>query len=140
VILCWKATSEHIYLLYCTVLFKYLWLEVVSSVILCWNAMLVLLQWDHISLAHCVIRLSTSPLSRWLAARAATQIIQHKGGIIAHLTPWSSHPRNNPPVASQPVTRSARHYTKMPQISQHKGGFSLLTLWPGHRIINPGSI
>ena len=38
----------------------------VASVILCWKDMLVLLQWDHISFAHCVIRLSTSPLSRWL--------------------------------------------------------------------------
>ena len=42
-----------------------------DSVILCWKDMLVLFQWLHISLAHCVIRLSTSPLRRWEADLAA---------------------------------------------------------------------
>ena len=48
-----------------------------TSVILCWKDMLVLLQWDHISLAHWVIRLSTSALSLWLADLAAKNILEN---------------------------------------------------------------
>ena len=42
--------------------------------ILCWKDMLVLLQWLHISLAHWVTKLSTSPISLWVADLAIIMI------------------------------------------------------------------
>ena len=55
------------------------------TLILCWKDMLVLLQWLHISLAHWVTKLSTSPISLWVADLAIIVIVINNIVIIINI-------------------------------------------------------